>query len=90
MEAIVDAGAILSEFKANPRALHAEVQHGPVLSPITVHKVTEFGAVFSGSGIPNLHEPVTMVAGSLRARAIISARTERRCALLFVNPATKH
>jgi len=82
----VDAASILSEFQTNPQALNAEVQHGPVVSPITVHKVTEHGVVFSGRGVPALHEPVTMIAGRLTARAVISARTDRRCALLFVNP----
>lgn len=82
----MDAASILSEFQTNPQALHAEVQHGPVVSAITVHKVTEYGVVFSGKGVPALYEPVTMIAGRLKARAIISARTDRRCALLFLNP----
>ncbi|SEQ47291.1 hypothetical protein [Sphingobium sp. YR768] len=86
----MDAAFILSQFQINPQALYAEVQHGPVVSPITVHKVTEYGVVFSGKGIPALHEPVTIIAGQLTARAVISARTERRCALLFVNPVTAH
>lgn len=82
----MDAASILSKFQANPQALHVEVRHGPVVSPITVHKVTEYGVVFTGKGVPALHEPVTIIAGQLMARAVISARTDRRCALLFVNP----
>jgi hypothetical protein len=82
----VDAASIISAFEANPGAMAAELHYGPVASPITIHKVTAHGIVFSGKGVPPVNEPVSVVVGELEASGIISSRTERRCALLFLRP----
>ncbi|MDF0489019.1 hypothetical protein PX554_12820 [Sphingomonas sp. H39-1-10] len=82
----MDAASIISAFEAKPGAMAAELHCGPVVNPITIHKVTAHGIVFSGKGVPPLNEPVSVVVGKLEASGIISARTERRCALLFLRP----
>lgn len=86
----MDAAAILSEYDSNHGALAGEVQYGPMISAVTIHKVTEHGLVFSGRCIPHLNSPVTVMMDDLKVEGIISSRNDERGALLFLRPVPKH
>lgn len=83
----MDAASILQTFKTSHAPLSADLQFGPVIAPVTIHKATPYGIVFSGQCAPKINDSVTVILRGLKAQGIISARMGRRSALLFVRPA---
>ncbi|WP_156358183.1 hypothetical protein [Sphingobium sp. Leaf26] len=83
----MDAAAILGIFRKCHAPLTAELKVGPVVAPVTIHKANAYGIVFSGQCVAPVNDPVTVILRDLKAEGIISSRTDRRSALLFVRPA---
>lgn len=83
----MDAASILQKFKASHAPMPADLQFGPVVSTVTIHKATAYGIVFSGQCVSQVNNPVTVILQELKAQGVISAKTERRSALLFLRPA---
>lgn len=85
----MDAALIYERFEHRLGALAAQLQWGASIADITIHKVTEYGIVFSALDIPDLNAAVTVMLGDYRAEAIISSTNAKRSALLFVRPFTR-
>ncbi|WIA58011.1 hypothetical protein N6H05_09530 [Sphingobium sp. WTD-1] len=86
----MDAALIYERYEHRLGTLSAQLQWGASIAGITIHKVTEYGIVFSALDIPDLNAAVTVMLNDHRAEAIISSRNTKRGAMLFVRPFVRH
>ncbi|MBT2245085.1 MULTISPECIES: hypothetical protein [Sphingobium] len=85
----MDAALICERFERWPGSLAGQLLWGGTIEDITIHKVSEYGIVFSALYVPHVNSPVTLLLDEYRAEAIISSRNAKRGAMLFVRPASK-
>lgn len=90
LEEAMDAALIYERFGRQQGSLAAQLQWGASIADIIIHKITEYGVVFSALHIPDLNASVTVMLGDQRAEAIISSRNANHGAMLFVRPFTRH